>query len=63
MKAAQEMLEKGLYNLGHFGDARLKKRCGFASAHGVATKRLLAATGGQAVHGKFSLAADGPLTR
>ena len=39
MEAAQDMCKKGLYNVGHFGDARLKKRCRFASAHGVAADR------------------------
>jgi hypothetical protein len=45
-------LEQGLrtqsafYDVGDFGDARLKKRRCFVRAHDIAAKRLSAASGG-----------------
>jgi hypothetical protein len=47
MESVQNQEGKELYDVGDFGDARLKKRCGFVPAHGVPANSLFAATGGK----------------
>jgi hypothetical protein len=47
MESAQSLGEKEFYDVGDFGDARLKKRCCSVPAHDIATNRLFAATGGK----------------
>ena len=47
MKIGQEPWEAELYDVGYFGDARLKKRCGSVPAHDIRANRLFAAPGGQ----------------
>jgi len=47
MVSAQNLGKEGLYDVGNFGDARLKKRRYSAPAHGVQANSLSAATGGK----------------
>jgi hypothetical protein len=47
MESVQNDGGNELYDVGDFGDARLKKRCHFVPAHGVPANSLFAATGGE----------------
>jgi hypothetical protein len=47
MKSAQSVGEQAFYDVGDFGDARLKKRCCSVPAHGIAANRVFAAIGGK----------------
>jgi hypothetical protein len=47
MKSAQSLKETAFYDVGDFGDARLKKRRCSVPAHGIAANRVFAATGGK----------------
>ena len=46
MESVQSLGEKEFYDVGDFGDTRLKKRCCSVPMHGIAANRLFAATGG-----------------
>jgi len=47
MESVQNFGDKGGYDVGDFGDARLKKRCNSVRAHGARTNRLFATIGGK----------------